>query len=481
MKKSILFFALILLNGFAYAQTINVSLSVPATPFQNADYGAMAFGDIDNDGDQDLIITGKGGPIKTTLYINDGTGNFNVATGTPFVNVYGGTVGFADVNNDNFIDLLITGSTSATIRTANLYLNNGNGTFSIATTPFTPSYEGDFAFEDIDNDNDVDLILTGYNASDLGFTKLYLNNGTGVFSEVTSTPFEQLKGSYVAFIDIENDGDKDVILSGTNNSNIDSTKLYVNNGNGVFTLNTASSFTSISSGDIAIADSDNDGDMDILITGASQPLSLLLPLTKLYTNNGTGTFSEVVGTPFIGTVIGAAEFADFDNDGDKDVLLMGAGAVFNGISARAVIYQNQGNNTFTFSNELIATYFASIAIADIDGDNDLDFIFGGTHASQGLYTPKLYINNLNSPLGIIDNNNETSLSCFPNPSKDVVHFRIANKVEKITLFNLLGQEVLSKLLDSKEFQIDISNLLNGTYIAKLENNDQTQTIKLLKF
>ena len=476
MKKSILFFALIILNGFAYAQTINVSLSVPATPFQDADNGAMAFGDIDNDGDQDLIITGKGGLIKATLYMNDGTGNFTVATGTPFVNVFGGTVGFADVNNDNFIDLLITGSTSAPIRTANLYLNNGNGTFSIAATPFTPSYEGDFAFEDIDNDNDIDLILTGYNASDLGFTKLYLNNGTGVFSEVTSTPFEQLKGSSVAFIDIENDGDKDVILSGTNNSNIDSTKLYVNNGNGVFTLNTASSFTGISSGDIAIADSDNDGDMDILITGALTSGSI----TKLYTNNGTGTFSEVVGTPFIGTMISATEFADFDNDGDKDILLVGAG-VFNGVAAIAHIYQNQGNNTFVLSNQLIATYFASIAIADIDGDNDLDFIFGGTHSSQGLSTPKLYINNLNSPLDIIDNNNEISLSCFPNPSKDVVHFRIANKIEKITLFNLLGQEVLSKLVDSTEFLIDISNLLNGTYIAKLENSGQTQTIKLLKF
>jgi hypothetical protein len=477
MKKSILFFALIILNGFAYAQTINVSLSVPATPFQDADLGAMAFGDIDNDGDQDLIITGKGGPIKTTLYMNDGTGNFTVATGTPFVNVFGGTVGFADVNNDNFIDLLITGSTSAPMRTANLYLNNGNGTFSIAATPFTPSYEGDFAFEDIDNDNDVDLILTGYNASDLGFTKLYINNGTGVFSEVTSIPFEQLKASSVAFIDIENDGDKDIILSGTNNSTINSTKLYVNNGNGVFTLNTASSFTSIANGDIAIADSDNDGDMDILITGSSLPNYI----TKLYTNNGTGTFSEVVGTPFIGTYSGATEFADFDNDGDKDILLMGAGAVFNGIAARAVIYQNQGNNTFTFSNELIATYLASIAIADIDGDTDLDFIFGGTHSSQGLSTPKLYINNLNSPLDIIDNNNEISLSCFPNPSKDVVHFRIANKIEKITLFNLLGQEVLSKLVDSTEFLIDISNLLNGTYITKLENSGQTQTIKLLKF
>ncbi len=497
MKKHILIFAIILLNGFAHAQTINVSLTVPATPFQDADVGAMAFADIDNDGDQDLMITGKGGPIATTLYINDGLGNFTAASGTPFVNVYGGTVGFADVNNDNFIDLLITGVTGSPTPTATLYINNGNGTFSIATTPFTPSREGDFEFGDIDNDNDVDLILTGLAANNLGFTKLYLNNGNGIFSEVVSTPFEQVKWSSVAFIDIENDGDKDVVLAGRNSSNTKSTTLYVNNGNGIFTLNTASSFPGFDSGDIAIADSDNDGDMDILITGGSTSGYI----TKLYANNGTGTFSEVPGTPFIGTITGATEFADFDNDGDKDILLLGAGN-FNGLSALAHIYQNQGSNTFVLSNELIPTYLASLAIADINGDNDLDFIIGGTHFSLPTRNPKLYKNNFNFPVGISGNNQNLpenfSLSQnYPNP------FNPATKISyfipllkgvnaesgrgvltKLTIYDLAGREVttlVNEYLKPGSYDViwNASYYPSGVYFYTLTAGENRQTRKMI--
>ncbi|MGB6268835.1 MAG: VCBS repeat-containing protein, partial [Olleya sp.] len=352
MKKNLLSTTLFFVMGLASAQTIDVSLFVPATPFQDADVGAMAFADIDNDGDQDLLISGKGGPIKTTLYINDGIGNYTEATGTPFVNVYDGTVGFADVNNDNFIDLLVTGATSAPIKTSNLYINNGNGTFSIAPTPFTPSRSGDFAFADIDNDNDKDLIMTGINANDNGFTKMYVNNGSGNFSEVVSTPFEQLNNSSVAFIDIENDGDLDVVLAGANSSSLVLTKLYTNNGTGIYTLNNNNLFEGFTTGDIAIADSDNDGDNDILITGQGTSN----PLTKLYANNGTGTFTEVLNTPFAQAFVSATEFADFDNDGDKDIFLVGAR--FGNPAAVAHIYQNQGNNTFVLSNDLIATYLA---------------------------------------------------------------------------------------------------------------------------
>lgn len=474
MKKNLLSTTLFFVIGLASAQTIDVSLFVPATPFQDADVGSMAFADIDNDGDQDLLISGKGGPVKTTLYINDGLGNFTVATGTPFVNVFSGTVGFANVNNDSFIDILITGATSGGSKTANLYINNGNGTFSIAPTPFALGSSGDFAFGDIDNDNDKDLIMTGINASDNGFTKLFLNNGSGSFSEVMNTSFEQLKNSSVAFIDIENDGDLDVVLTGKNNSNLISIKLYTNNGTGIYTLNNNSLLDGITNGDIAIADSDNDGDNDILITGEATSGAL----TKLYANNGTGTFTKVMNTPFTQAFGSATEFADFDNDGDKDILLVGAR---NGNpSAVAHIYQNQGNNTFVLSNNLIATYLASIAIADIDNDNDLDFIFGGTHFQTPTRNPKMYKNNLN-PLSTSNFENSSLITYSPNPTKDFVNFNSKEKIENIIIYNFLGQEVLSKKVTSQEFVIDISNLSNGSYIAKLKSNEKSQSVKLVKF
>jgi hypothetical protein len=476
MKKQIIIFAIILINGYANSQTISVTLSAPSIPFQDADVGAMAFDDIDNDGDKDLLITGKGGPVKTTLYLNDGSGNFTEATGTAFVNVYGGAVGFAHVNNDNFIDLYITGSTGGGTRTSNLYINNGNGTFSITTSPFPISNGGSFAFEDIDNDNDRDVIITGItgSVSGVGFTKLYTNNGSGIFSEVLSTPFDQLSNSSVVFIDAENDGDNDIILSGKDSNNNKLTKLYLNNGIGVFTVSSSTSFAGISGGDLAVADSDNDGDTDVIVNGgSSQGL-----ITKLYTNNGSGVFTEVTTTPFIGTEVGAVEFADFDNDGNKDVIVLGARI---GIpSAMCKIYQNQGNNTFVESNDLIATYLGSIAIADIDNDTDLDFIIGGTHFEVPIRNPKLYLNDLNFTVGGFDFHNTINVSYFPNPAKDFVNFKTVNTTEKITVFNILGELVLTKVVNDQNYKMDISMLSPGTYFVKLENKGQIQTIKLLK-
>lgn len=477
MKATILFL-MVVVFGFSSAQTIEVSLFVPATPFQDADVGAMAFSDIDNDNDQDLLITGKGGPVKTTLYLNDGSGNFNEATGTPFVNVFGGSVGFAHVNNDAFIDLYITGTTGGGTRTSNLYINNGNGTFSITTSPFPISNGGSFAFEDIDNDNDKDVIITGLtgSVSGVGFTKLYTNNGSGIFSEVLSTPFDQLSNSSVVFIDVENDGDKDIILAGKDSNSTNLTKMYLNNGSGVFTVSSLSSFVGISGGDLAVADSDNDGDRDVIVNGSSS-LGSEGWITKLYNNNGSGIFTEVTTTPFIGTISGAVEFADFDNDGDKDVIVLGAR--IGNPSAMCKIYQNQGNNSFVESNDLIATYIASIAIADIDNDTDLDFIFGGTHFVVPIREPKLYKNNLIT-LSHTDFENENFTTSYPNPTRGNVTFSSNERIESISFFNLLGQHIFSKKVYANELTIDMSDFLNGTYIAKITSNGKTQSIKVLK-
>lgn len=471
--KSTILFLMVVVFGFSSAQTINVSLSVPTTPFQDADVGSMAFADIDNDNDQDLLISGKGGPVKTTLYLNDGSGNFTAATGTPFVNVYSGTVGFGHVNNDTFIDLYITGTIGGGTRTSNLYINNGNGTFSITTSPFPNSNGGSFAFEDIDNDNDKDVIITGLTGSGtgLGFTKLYTNNGSGIFSEVLSTPFAQLSNSSVVFIDVENDGDKDIILAGKDSNNTNLTKMYLNNGSGVFTVSSSSSFVGISGGDLAVADSDNDGDRDVIVNGSSSQGFI----TKLYNNNGSGIFTEVTTTPFIGTLSGAVEFADFDNDGDKDVIVLGAGNT----SVICKIYQNQGNNSFLESNDLIPTYIASIAIADIDNDTDLDFIIGGTHFTAPTKNPKLYKNNLIT-LSNTDFENNNFTTSYPNPTKDKVTISSNENIASISLFNLLGQQIFSKEVYTNEFTIDLTDFSNGTYIAKINSNGKTQSIKFLK-
>ena len=472
MMKNTILLLILLAFGVCTAQTIDLEFASPGPQFQEADVGSLAFGDIDNDGDLDFIATGKGGPVKTTLYSNDGDGNFSEILGTPFIAVFGGKVAFEDLNNNGFLDLLITGSNSGGTKTVNLYMNDGSGSYNLETNiPFEPNWGGDFAFGDVDNDGDPDVLMTGVNATDSGFTKLYLNNGLGVFTEAPGTPFEDLGNSSVAFIDIENDNDKDVIIAGINNSDILNTKLYTNDGSGNFTLVANTPFGNFQSGDIAIGDSDNDGDQDILISGGSENNT---NISNLYINDGTGTFSLLAGTPFPGTQVGASDFADFDNDGDLDVLIVGAGT-----EVLAHIYENQGSNSFALIDTLYGAYLSSTAIGDIDGDNDLDLVIAGTSFEAPFRSTKTYINTTNI-LSIASEESLSKVSIYPNPATNSVYINSSEVIDIITLYTILGQEVYSKKGASNGLEINLSNHPSGTYIVKLQTQGSIQSMKLIK-
>ncbi len=387
MKKIFTLALSLIVSGYASAQSINFEQVLPTLEFQDADAGDLTFVDVDNDGDQDLMVTGKGGPVLSTLYINDGEGNFVEAPADPFVDVFGGTVEFGDVNGDGLLDLLITGSTSSPLPTANLYFNQGGGNFVASlNVPFEPSKSSDVDFGDIDGDGDLDVIMTGNNIAEEGFSTLYINNGSGVFSEVMGTSFEGLRNSAVAFFDADGDIDLDLIFSGLDENDMPFTGLFLNDGNGAFTLDGTTPFPGCDLGDIAVADADNDGDIDVMLCGATATEQI----SFLYENNGAGAFSLVAGTPFPGSVVGETHFADFDNDGDNDVLITGSSTV--GVIAN--IYENQGGNVFVLAEELAGAYLSSAAVGDMDGDNDLDVIIGGTSFTAPTRSTKVHVNQL---------------------------------------------------------------------------------------
>lgn len=86
---------------------------------------------------------------------------------------------------------------------------------------------GTIAFADIDNDNDQDVLITGTNNLNQNIAKLYNNDGAGNFAEITGTPFSGGIAGAFAFADVDNDNDQDVIITGTSS---DSSKLYTNDG-----------------------------------------------------------------------------------------------------------------------------------------------------------------------------------------------------------------------------------------------------------
>ncbi len=72
------------------------------------------------------------------------------------------------------------------------------------------------------------------------------------------------------------------------------------------------------------------------------------------------------------------------------------------------------------------------------------------------------------------------VSFYPNPSKEVIHFSAAQNIDTITVYNLLGQKVLEKTVNSKDFSIDISSLSNATYLVEARSDKASQTLKLIK-
>ncbi|HKK68493.1 MAG TPA: VCBS repeat-containing protein, partial [Bacteroidales bacterium] len=373
-------------------------------PFKAVSYGAMAFSDVDGDGDQDLLITGRtnestGGTISfpkltATLYLNDGNGDFTEVSGTPFEPVECGSVAFADVDNDKDMDVFISGMGQTTVmgseKVSILYLNDGSGNFSEdVTASFTPVSQSSALFMDAEDDGDMDLVLTGDSNSGL-VANLYKNDGMGIFSEMSGLPFEGISSGQIATADVTNNSktEADIIFTGLSNVGGEYkgiAKLYLNNGKGLFEENAECSFKGVEKSSVAFADVDGDRDKDVLIAGLDTATNK--PVTKLYLNqDGSGNFVESKNNSFEGIMHGTLTFFDFDRDNDQDVLITGSGLA--DFSKTAVLYLNDGSGHFqkVSTGDFSGLSKPSIDYADIDNDQDQYFMISGSDST------KLYIN-----------------------------------------------------------------------------------------
>jgi len=403
-----LLFCLTTLNSIAQNIPSKSNLPFSATSkiinFEGVSDGSIAFADIDGDSDLDVLITGHNGTIPVTrLYNNDGCGNYTEIQETAFVGVYNCSVAFADIDGDLDQDVLITGSTSS-IPITRLYKNDGSGNFTeVAGTPFPDIYAGSVAFADIDGDLDKDVLITGLTGA-TSTAKLYRNDGSGNYTEITGTPFEAVDLSAIAFADMDGDHDLDVLITGRSNDGL-RTKLYKNNGSGNYSYFTSLPFEQVCSGSVNFADIDGDLDQDILLTGRVDYLGNYI--SKLYKNDGSGHYSEISGTPFTGVLFSSAALSDVNGDLSQDIIITGSDT--NGKSV-AKLYLNDGNGNFTEddSTPFVGIYFSSIAFADVDGDSDPDILFTGYTNPDRL--AKLYLNNTTSPLSV--SGTTSNIKCF---------------------------------------------------------------------
>lgn len=354
-----------------------------STPFTGVSTGVAAWGDYDNDGDLDVLLTGYISSTKsiTRIYRNN-SGNF-VASDTSLIGASFSSA-WADYDNDGDLDVLLAGSNAT-----KLYRNDG-GRFVAAGASLTNLKAGSAAWGDYNNDGTLDLALTGYfgnppTATDL--SALYRNvKGSFVYDFVSN--LDGVYESSMAWGDYDNDRDLDFLLTGDTSHLVGASfsSLYKNRG-GVLSRDSTNSLTSVSSSSVAWGDYDSDGDLDILLTGGNYwPGGGYGPQTEVYRNDGN-RFSLRYFPDVKGVTQSAAAWGDFDNDGDLDILITGSetpGPVVK-------IYRNTGTDFSVVSTGLIGVRDGAVAWGDYDNDGDLDILMTGMDALSNRIA-KLYRN-----------------------------------------------------------------------------------------
>src|SRR6266540_1591627 len=289
---------------------------------------SVAWGDYDNDGRLDILLTGYSSSLGNIarVYHNDGGGSFTaINAGLP--GVYQGSVAWGDYDNDGKLDILLSGYSSAYGNISRVYHNDGGGSFSDVNAGLPGVNNSSVAWGDYDNDGDLDILLAG-SSSTGNIARVYRNNGNGSFTNINAGLPGMHWGS-VAWGDYDNDGQLDILISGPFSGYAESTRIYHNNGNGTFTDINAG-LPGVDAGSAAWGDDDNDGQLDILLIGNYT--------ARVYRNDGNGSFSDVdAGLPSI--IIGSAAWGDYDNDGKLDILLTGN----NDGAALARVYRNTTN------------------------------------------------------------------------------------------------------------------------------------------
>lgn len=295
-------------------------------PFPDASETVSYFADLDGDNDLDLFFSGWGLGVEAFahVYLNDGNGVFTQQSNPEILQFRGPGADLADVDGDGDLDLFISTSIQSGNDTdffAELYLNDGDANFSLTSSSgINPHSIAAVEFLDADGDGDMDLFISGETEEEIASSELYLNDGNGVFSLDTQNNYIQMHAADVDAADIDNDGDVDLLMSGSDQSFEIMTVLYLNNGGGLFSTLENTGIQNTFAGANAIADLDNDGDQDILTLG-SQDGGLPNIYNIIYENLGDNNFaaSDTIG----GEYIAACSVADFNGDELKDVIVLG--------------------------------------------------------------------------------------------------------------------------------------------------------------
>jgi hypothetical protein len=354
------------------AQQYFVDLTQERLPSLLARSSRASFGDIDGDHDLDIFISNtETSDYPDLLFIHVAGDSFVDETSERLPSIGGDRNSFGnemgDIDFDGDLDIVVANVGSDDL----LLLNNGEGHFVLADTDRLPSDRDadgtDAKFGDMDADMDLDLIVTNFNWRD---NYLYINNGLGYYSgpEYDRFPSGYYNSNALAFGDIDGDLDLDVIIA---NNTGQTNQAMINDGMGWFTDETSGRLPEDlnQSNGVALGDMDGDEDLDIVIGNGWFPSN-----DEIFINDGNGFFTNESSErlPPDNAQTAGVNVIDVDNDGDLDILF--ANYASGGVSTRLLI--NDGSGYFTDETSLryptIDEQDSDIDVADIDKDGDAD-------------------------------------------------------------------------------------------------------------
>ncbi len=345
-------------GGYPSESTLDIGIPVGT---------AIDLGDIDNDGDLDLVVINDGGDNQILLNIN---GEFSPIVGSGFTTDFPGQekdVLFAEVNGDAWLDIVVAINNDW----SQLCLNNGDFTFSCANTFLTSNAIDvfDLSVGDLDSDGDLDVVID---------INVFINNGQGEFAELTTG---LTSGERINLGDVDNDGDLDYFVIGSG----EGINIYLNQGNGNLGLNYVISDIDVLTTELIKVDDSNILSRSIMggIAGAAN---------KIFENNYSFYGAEEVVNLGIDNFF---HVGDYDGDGDDD--LFGFDLIDEPLDLNVYFAFNDGQDDFVYEevNYDFMTVFNEVTELEIPqpvdytGDGYVDVLILGNELTSSI----LLVNN----------------------------------------------------------------------------------------
>ncbi|MFB6346065.1 MAG: FG-GAP repeat domain-containing protein [bacterium] len=333
--------------------------------------GDMEFADVDGENGVDLIAQGVGPSSADTVavYENNGNGNLSFLTGiSPLVAEFGPALEVGDLDGDGDPDVVVSGNDGTSTPRLIVFHNDGSGTFSMIQEPMTGDGGGIalsmMELGNLNADTLPDLVVAGDDESNKRLI-VYKNSGSGTFVK-TDEPLGANSGIYsgdLALADVTGNGRKDILTAGPGapiSENDDRFFIFENQSISNFTEVTGVFDTEplyFAGPKLAVADFGGDGDKDFTIqgryVGSTGYYDDVFRTLTFMNDDGPGASFTQQEQPFVesgddtGLQGGAIHAADIDGDGDNDPIYsgdqesdgtFGGGGIF---KTRTIIYENK--------------------------------------------------------------------------------------------------------------------------------------------